>query len=1303
MIRSISLVGIVLGFAAVAFAQESRGTIQGTVTDPQGAAVAGATVTISEISTNTKVSLKTNEVGRYIAPLLMPGNYTVSVQSSGFKESLRQGIELLTGDIRTLDVRLELGMTTDQVTVTAEAPLIDVTNTSTGGTVDDRTVRDIGVMTGVATGLIQFQPGVNAGGSAFIIIGPHSTQSGSDYNNGSGVGGNVWTIDGAFSNGSGRTASNLPSTNSVAEVKVTDTTFDGSFGHSQGLGISFTTKSGTNDFHGTADENYWAQRWWGSNLFTKQAYYTNVNGLLAKGNTAAADSALQQPIQPGGHSNLYGFNATGPIRIPHLIDLRNKAFWSLTYNGERDHKTESPANYGFIVPTAAEKTGNFSDLYNVKSDGLNYQLFDPFSVKVDSTRSGTHYVRTPLPGNVLPASYAAIGQSFYKNYTKYWPDPNNWYNQSIAQNAGTSQDDFLDTGMPYNWLFGQWQGRLDLNVTSKLRVFARYTRNHFVEYRNDWTYMIVPGYNNLGPTGTGVTRDDQNGVVDAVYTVSPNTLLHAAGSASNWMQYNTTLPYAFQFKPSDGGLPSYLNSVCGNQCYLPQMAVSGYSTNGVGGPSLPGYNRFYDYNGDVYHYHGNHQFRAGVDFRQQTKVQHNGNSDGNYSFNNTYFRQYDDSGPNGNYTPATLGLSWASFMMGLPTGASISNNASYTLSNQYWAAFLQDTWRITPRLTLTLSLRTEWENGAKGAGNNYIVGWNPTAVLPISAAAQAAFAANTAGQVPELSPSNFVVTGGALYAGTPGAPDRLWGAQLMWLPRVGVGYQLDKKTIIRGGYGVYYDTNDVNTINNGLDQTGYSVSTGTTFTTTQGVTWGANGTNCGAWCTAGQTMTSPLTDPFPVRSDNTRFNVPAGNAYGLMGKLVLGGGPSSWTVPDPTHSRMQRWRAGIERQITNHDVVSFGYTGAFTSGMNINVNESALPASYWYFGNSRPVNSAGATVACASGTTNPTAAGCLEDTNLGANVPNPFYIGNLSSLQAGNPALYTALSTASSFFTSTTISKATLLRQFPSSNLTVGMPLGHERETEFDASFNHRFSRGFVASFAYSYFDSKFANSFLNSWNPLDPNMPQSPVWQPNNINPHRITATWVYDLPFGRKRQWLHEKFASAIVGNWTFSGSYVWSMGTLIGMPNAFYYGNPANLKLSNPTLGEWFNTAGCVLPGQTMGPGDVAVAAGQPCTSGWDKRTAMQPGTYQARVTPLYVDGLRNPGWGQLNGSLMRDFTFSLKDHPLTFNVRADVLNVENHSYFGGANTGVTSGVGVFGAITTASMQLNRFIQIQAHIRW
>src|SRR5260370_1794876 len=422
-----------------------------------------------------------------------------------------------------------------------------------------------------------------------------------------------------------------------------------------------------------------------------------------------------------------------------------------------------------------------------------------------------------------------------------------------------------------------------------------------------------------------------------------------------------------------------------------------------------------------------------------------------------------------------------------------------------------------------------------------------------------------------------------------------------------------------------------------------------------------------------------------------------------MGLLALSKGPSNWTIPASKHPRMQRWRFGIERLSTTQDVSSLGYPGAFTRNLNITVNASALPGSFYYRGAARPVNSWGATILCASGVTQATANGCLEDTSLGANVPNPFNIGNLSSLQSGNSQLYSALSSVGSFFTSATISKATLLRPYPSSNLTVGMPLGHERETEFDLSVNHRFSRGLVANFAYTYFDSRFANSFLQAWNPFDSTNPQAPIWQPNNINPHRVTATWVYDLPFGNSRRWVHNKYAAFFAGGWTVAGNYVWSMGTLIGLPNTFYSGDLSSVKVANPAIGQWFNTAGCVLPGQTLGSGDVVVPLGQPCTAGWEKRTAMQLGAFQARIMPLYLDGLRNPNVGQLNGSLMRDFRFNVKDHPITLQVRGDMLNVANHSFLGGVNTGPTSGVRTFGAITSGSTVLNRFIQVQGHIRW
>jgi hypothetical protein len=154
---------------------------------------------------------------------------------------------------------------------------------------------------------------------------------------------------------------------------------------------------------------------------------------------------------------------------------------------------------------------------------------------------------------------------------------------------------------------------------------------------------------------------------------------------------------------------------------------------------------------------------------------------------------------------------------------------------------------------------------------------------------------------------------------------------------------------------------------------------------------------------------------------------------------------------------------------------------------------------------------------------------------------------------------------------------------------------------------------------------------------------------------------------------------------------------------MPNAFYYGNVNSIKESTPTFNEWFNTAGCVAPGQAAGPGDVVVPLGQACTSGWEKRTAYQPGTYQARIMPVYVAGVRGPNLGQTNASIMRDFRIPIKDRAVTFQLRGDVLNLANHSFVNGPGTGPTGGTNSFGVINTGSTLLNRFIQIQGHIRW
>jgi hypothetical protein len=212
MKRIVCLLAALLILISLAPAQESRGTIQGTVKDPQGGVVVDAAVVVTNINTNAPISVKTNTTGRYSAPLLLPGTYSVTVTAAGFKKDVRQGIDLLTGEVKDVDVTLQIGAATESVTVTTEAPIVDVTHTDNGTALDDRTVRDLPVMTNVVTSMIQFAPGVNSGGGAEQLLGPHSTQGGSDYNNGAMLGGgtgaggttfggNTWTIDGAVSNG----------------------------------------------------------------------------------------------------------------------------------------------------------------------------------------------------------------------------------------------------------------------------------------------------------------------------------------------------------------------------------------------------------------------------------------------------------------------------------------------------------------------------------------------------------------------------------------------------------------------------------------------------------------------------------------------------------------------------------------------------------------------------------------------------------------------------------------------------------------------------------------------------------------------------------------------------------------------------------------------------------------------------------------------------------------------------------------------------------------------------------------------
>ena len=255
--------------------------------------------------------------------------------------------------------------------------------------------------------------------------------------------------------------------------------------------------------------------------------------------------------------------------------------------------------------------------------------------------------------------------------------------------------------------------------------------------------------------------------INWTFAPSPHTVVSAQFGTNEYYQGSQEI-VSSTFKPTSVGLPAYMDQKCAiaGGCVLPLASWTGYAAgvaNGTSGLGLqaPSHlaSRNYQATVNVTEILGSHTLRFGSDVRQQVFTSMGpGYTSGNFAFDNTYTRRNDDTAvaPAGN-----LGLSWAAFMLGIPTTSSVDANDSYATVNPYYSGYIQDSWRVTPKLTLNFGLRFEYEAGMTERYNRMLVGWDPTLQLPISAAAQAAYAAAPLAQLPA---SSFLVQGGSLYA-----------------------------------------------------------------------------------------------------------------------------------------------------------------------------------------------------------------------------------------------------------------------------------------------------------------------------------------------------------------------------------------------------------------------------------------------------------------------------------------------------------------------------------------------------------
>ena len=333
------------------WSQEFRGTLTGRVLDPSDAPVAGASVTVKNEGTNIAYGAKTDSHGNYVAPMLPPGTYSVLVAAPGFKQATRTGLELTVAQTRTQDFKLEIGALTEEVTVRAEAPVLEQATADRGGLVDAQAVKEYPLTFRNPFMLGALVPGVDYNGELNFQR-PSDNGAIARWNiNGSNAN-NEFLLDGAPNNAQsgGNNIAYVPPVDSVQEFRIHTNSYDAQYGKTAGGIVNVALKSGTNLLHGAAYE--FLRR----NALDCNSYQNNARGAR----------------KDGHYLDQYGVQFDGPLYFPKLYDGRNKTFFLFNYEGTREG---SPSTLTLSVPEPEMRNGDFSRL--VDAAGQLVTIYDP--------------------------------------------------------------------------------------------------------------------------------------------------------------------------------------------------------------------------------------------------------------------------------------------------------------------------------------------------------------------------------------------------------------------------------------------------------------------------------------------------------------------------------------------------------------------------------------------------------------------------------------------------------------------------------------------------------------------------------------------------------------------------------------------------------------------------------------------------------------------------------------------------------------------------------------------------------------
>ncbi|HUL32607.1 MAG TPA: TonB-dependent receptor [Candidatus Eisenbacteria bacterium] len=1203
MRRAISLLVSLLVFcmwAGMAAAQSGyTAQLSGVVTDSSGAIIPGAKLTLTDEATGISMNSQADTKGIYVFTGIRPGNYTIRVEAPDLAAQERKGVRIGVSQQATLDFTMSPSSISETVSVSAQAPLLDTANASLGTDVTNEYVRDIPLPDRSFFGLVFLSGGVTeTAGQGTADSYPTGTNF---VSNGQRNATAEIRVDGALTSapeqGEGATSNVYyqPSVEIVQEFKVENNSFSAEFGNNGGTVVNIVLKEGGNQFHGSG--------WWFGQRSAMDAndFFNNAQGIP----------------KPDHSRDQYGFSLGGPIR-------KEKTFFFVDF--ERVTQND-PVEINAFVPTDAERSGDFRNTYVLCTDptqGCNVgdpvqqHIYNPFSVDANGNRAD-FAVPNVIDSNLIDS----IGQKIISLY----PEP-------TIPDAAPGTPNFHKVVLS-NTDGRQLDVKIDHHFNDMNKLSARFSNLHST---NDVPTVF----------GDGDFNDGYNSITD-VYN---SALEYDWSPTSNLVWTNrfaidrAVAPVTEDYPKLDTVFTAPGDAILSGANGLSRMPVIQMDNNAT---SL--YNQcctdtsfahtLYSYSSSLSWVHGRHIFKFGGEQR---------------IFFNNFFQPNPPTGFfhfTQNETEQVVGAgnslqgnSFASLLLGYgdPGSSSLSVFKSVANKSKETAFYVQDDWKLTPKLTVNLGLRYEWSTPYTER-NNLIQFSDFTGDSGV----------NVPIDIPGLVDRTGNLAGTTVFptSGNRNIPvDRNNIA-----PRVGFAYSIDDKTVVRGGAGIYYGMNVATNFQ----------FTGTAFGNSHSILFSKDNF---------QTQFASLENPFP-----NGYALPQGTQYGA---LALWGFPNnnSLDTGDDRNAEIYQWNLGVQHLFPGGITIGIDYSASRSthlpySSFSGTANRNYLPSSV-----RNQIVSQYNTCIAGSDPEN-----CVTPSNTLANLTdNPF-----ASLFTGQDAIFNQ---PESIYNDNQIPLINLLRPFPQfdgpfSGLTLlaASAWYNSLQVRFQKRAGHYIS--FEGNYTFSKAtdnSSAGANSFITT--SLSSGIPQEydNLKAENSISAndatHRFVLATIVDVPVGRGR-WIGRdmnRVLDGIVGG--------WSISTIV----TFQTGTPISIMMASPRLadGNQRPNVVCGSPGSGFSYHQAA-ANGQDLASGADidpnsasvfnANCFADPGDQVAGNAPRYFSNLRGDGIHNADLSFSKEF---LIREGMRLQIRGEFFNFTNTPRFNFPDT--LFGDSSFGQVTS-----------------